>query len=228
MMENIAYEKNTIEFEKKYCEGYGVSFPEDHVIRIHKQILEHELGIKNGNILDYGCGIGTHLKYFTDNGFFPFGCDISRTAIEKCKLLLPEFKKNFHVVTNIPNLKNHFKEKFDVILSNQVLYYLNDKDIQNLTRQFSELLTENGIFIATMMLRSAGYYNNHVVSKKGDLSKVVLTGRLNETTYINFKTNEEVIKIFDNFKKSHLGFFGSMIHEEEGSSDHAIFVGMLN
>ena len=69
-----------------------------------------------------------------------------------------------------------------------------------------------------------GYYKC-VESTNGNLSKVVLKGRLNETTHINFKTSKQTLEIFKNFKKVYLGMYGMTLIEEEGSSDHHIFIG---
>ena len=221
---NEKYNVTTSTYEKKYDSGYGLQYPDGHIIRIHKHILEYELHLKGGTILDFGCGTGTHLKYFLENGYIPYGCDISKTAINFCKKKMSRYEKNFHVTPNLPKLKDYFTQKFDVILSNQVLYYLNDQDIKNLISQFHEMLKMGGVFIATMMLPSNTYFKQ-VVSKEDDLCKVVLNGRLHETSYINFKTNEEILNLFNKFSKLHLGFYGSTIREEDGPTDHCIFIG---
>ena len=219
-----SYLENSKTYETKYDDGYGLQFPDGHVIRFYQRVLKHEFNINKGKILDYGCGTGTHLKFFQKCGFTPYGVDIVPKAIAQTKLLLPEFKENFHTIPFIPNLKDYFSETFDIIFTNQVLYYFNDKDIQKLCDQFLDLLKPGGIFFATMMAPTCGYHK-FIESTNGDLRKVVLKGRLNETSYINFKTREGVLEIFKNFKKIHLGFYGMTIIEEEGASDHYIFIG---
>jgi len=221
---NKKYNVTTSTYEKKYNSEYGLQYPEGHIIRINQKIFEYELHLNGGTILDFGCGTGIHSKYFLENGYTPYGCDISKTAINLCKKRMTGYEENFHVTPNLPILEDYFTQKFDVILSNQVLYYLNDQDIKNLISQFHKMLKTGGVFIATMMLPSNAYFK-HVVSKEGDLSKVVLKGRLHETSYINFKTNEEVLSLFNTFSKLHLGFYGWIIREEDGPSDHCIFVG---
>ena len=42
---------------------------------------------------------------------------------------------------------------------------------------------------------------------------------------INFKTREELARLFAPFVPLHVGSYGSHIREEEGSTDHWIFVG---
>lgn len=219
-----SYLETSKAYETKFDEGSGLQYPDGHVIRFYHRVLNYEFNIKGGNILDFGCGTGIHLNFFQRYGFTPFGVDIIPEAIEKTKSLLPEFKDNFHVTSFIPNLKDYFSEKFDIIFSNQVLYYLNDSDIKKVCDQFLDLLKPGGIFFATMMSPLCGY-SKLIESTNGDMSKVVLKGRLNETTFINFKTSEQVLDIFRNFKKTHLGTYEMTLTEDVGSSHHYIFIG---
>ena len=57
---------NAEDYEQRYRSGYGLQYPESHVIRVHKQILEWELGVRTGTAFDFGCGAGANLKYFRD------------------------------------------------------------------------------------------------------------------------------------------------------------------
>ena len=220
----VSYDETILTYENQYKNGYGLSYPEGHVIRTHLKILKYELGMSGGKILDYGCGTGGHLEYFLKNGYQPFGCDTSETAIRICKSQMPEYEKNFQVIQSVPRLRDYFSDDFDVILSNQVLYYLSDVDINNITSQFYEMLKPGGVFIVTL-ISPENYLHKYIVSKEGDLSKVMLTGRLNQLSYINFKTKEEWLKMFNKFTKLHFGWYTSVIREEEGRTDHFIFVG---
>lgn len=211
-------------FEERYKVGYGLEYPDGHVIRFNRHILEWELGLRSGKILDYGCGNGSHLKYFETNGFTPYGCDVSSTAIERCKRLMPEYENNFHVVENVPCLRDYFDEEFDIAFSNQTLYFLNDDGIKNLVAQFHEMLRPGGIFFATMMAPT-NYYARFAESTSGDMTKVVQKGRLNNTLYVNFKSKEEVVQMFGAFEKLHMGSYGHTIREGEGPTDHHLFVG---
>ena len=170
--------------------------------------------------------MGTHLKYFHDNGFTPYGVDTNEVVIDQCKELLPAFKENFHVTKAIFDLSELFdREKFDIVFSNQVLYYLNDEDMMSNVKQIHKLLKPDGIFVVTMMEKS-NYYYSKVKEEENGLSKVVLNGRLKETTWINFKTKEETFSDFKGyFDMLHLGDYRMTIRQDEGSSDHLIYVG---
>ena len=218
------HEANIRHYEDRYKSGYGLVYPDGHVIRFHRHILEYELGLKSGKVLDYGCGTGSHLKYFEVNGFTPFGSDISPTAIEQCKQLMPEYEQNFHVTESVPNLRDYFDGGFDLVFSNQTLYFINDEGIKDLVAQFHEMLRPGGVFFATMMATS-NYFSRYTESTSGDMSKVVLKGRLDQTAYVNFKDREQILDLFQPFEKLHLGSYAHTIREEEGPTDHFIFVG---
>lgn len=225
-MANVGYVHNTQTYETKYRSGYGLTYPDGHVIRFHRHILEYEVGLRSGNMLDYGCGSGSHLQYFMEQGFTPYGCDVSETAIERCKALMPAFAEHFHAIPSLPRLRDYFPVTFDLVFSNQVLYFLNDQDMRAVIDQLYEMLKPGGIFFATM-IAPTNYYARFVEGTEGGLSKVVLRGRLNEIQCVNFKTREEVLRLFTSvgLTKLHLGHYGGVIREDEGPTDHWMFVG---
>ena len=87
------------------------------------------------------------------------------------------------------------------------------------------MLKPGGVFFATYILPT-NLYHKFIVSKEGDLSKVVLKGRERATYFLNFKTTDEVIEIFNIFNKLHTGFYTHTLSEIEGPSDHMIYIGI--
>ena len=176
-------------------------------------------------MLDFECGSGIHLKYFAEQGFEPYGCDVSETAIARCKALMPEHAANFHVTPPFPKLADYFSSGFDLVFSNQTLYFFPNDQLDDLVVQFNALLKPAGAFVATMMAPTNRYARS-VVATQGEMSKIVLKGRVSATFQINLKTREEVLKSFQPpFRRLHLGFYTSIIREDEGPTDHLIFVG---
>lgn len=57
-------------------QGYGLSFPDGHIVRFYERILKYKLNFKGKTMLDFGCGNGVHSKYFQSKGYKPFGIDI--------------------------------------------------------------------------------------------------------------------------------------------------------
>jgi SAM-dependent methyltransferase len=218
---------NATEYEAMYQKGYGLVYPDGHIVRLYRHILEWELKLTKGRLFDFGCGSGSHLKYFSDHGFEPYGCDTSQTAIERCRKLMPGREDHFFVNEVIPDLLRRYADGFfDMFLSNQVLYFLDTAGIKEITRQAYEILKPGGVFAVSMMPRAC-WYSRHVTETKGDLSKVVLdTSRQVSELYINFREPTEWQALFAPFRKLHIGSYSWHIREDEGAHVHWLFVGV--
>jgi len=225
-MQHPAPAYNAQDYEQRYRQGYGLLYAESHIIRVYKQIIEWEFGITSGAAFDFGCGAGANLKYFAEQGFVPYGCDTSATAVERCRAALPQYADHFHVTPVHPDLIQLVGAgAIDVFLSNQVLYFLGDTHIQEIVRQAHQMVRPGGMFVATMMAPTC-WYARYSTGRDGDFRKVDLdTPRQQLSTLINFKDRAELEPLFKPFRKVHIGSYGSWIREEEGSTDHWIFVG---
>jgi len=179
---------NTIKlYDKKYKNGYGIQFPEGHIVRIYQQILLYKLNTSPKTMLDFGCGNGTHVNFFHSLGINSQGVDNSSQAIDEAKKRYPHIEKKFILIKNIFDLEG----KYDLILANQVLYYLNDSQLIECINKLKSLLNKGGILIITMMSKSNYYYDNSIHIGNG-MRKVFLTGRIQEEKDINFKTCNEM------------------------------------
>ncbi len=98
--------------------------------------------IDSPKILDLGCGYGALNQYLNQNEYdFLLGIDLSSNAIQRAK------DKNY------PNSKFQIAdihqfipdEKFDVIIFNEVLYYLDNQ--LEIVERFSKYFNEKGFFI---------------------------------------------------------------------------------
>ena len=88
-------------------------------------IEQKALDLCNGNVLDIGCGAGSHALYLQDKNLEVKAIDVSKGAIETC--MLRGVKKA--EVENIWNIKN---EKYDTILALMNGIGISEK-IENLT-----------------------------------------------------------------------------------------------
>jgi SAM-dependent methyltransferase len=213
-------------YELHHEMGYGHVYPEGHIIRVYKHILEWELQLTRGTIFDFGCSTGANLAYFSSLGFIPFGCDTSSVAIANCKNRIPQYADNFFVTPPHADLHALLKgQRLDIFLSNQVFCHLDDKGIRNIVETAYELVRPGGVFIASMMDYSC-YFAKYINGESGDFKRVELnTPREKEVSFINFKHREEIEPLFRPFKKLHLGSYGMHIREEEGSSNHWLYIG---
>lgn len=217
-------------YEQKYRLGYGHHYPESHIIRIYERFLKQRFA--NGSqlkVLDFGCGTGANLIFFKDKGFDVYGCDVSPTAIDICKRNKAFNKNQFAVCNEIPNLVDLFgSTRFDLILSNQTLYYLNDELLDQFTEQAYALTNPGGFIVTTMMAKSHWFFSK-IFSEGNSLQKVDLSNtRFNQLSLINFKEKEDLEELFIPFQKCLIGFYTLDMLPEEGPSDHWIYIGEKN
>jgi 2-polyprenyl-3-methyl-5-hydroxy-6-metoxy-1,4-benzoquinol methylase len=92
-------------------------------------------------ILDVGCGIGNITKYIKFKNYL--GIDISKVALKKAK---SKKIKNCKFI-NVSAEEFFTKKKFDIIIFNEVLYYLDALAILN---KFESFLKKDGFFVISM------------------------------------------------------------------------------
>ena len=220
---------NLHSFDKQYSEGYGCVYPESHIIRFYVRVLTHGFGIDGSGrqrLLDFGCGRGAHALFFKSKGFDVYGVDIAESAINKCREIMPDIQDNFKIISPNPSSKSFFDVKYDVIVANQVLYYLSDSDFHKLLQSLYEQLKPGGVFFATMIGSSHHLYNYASIYHDG-LYKVIPDKRLSgKSSYINFvHSDKELEEKFKCFKKEHVGYYDMILCNDEGSDYHYIYIG---
>ena len=80
----------------------------------------------NVSILEVGCGLGYVVDLISRNNQNQEvnGCDISKKAIQIAKKKFPQY--NFFV-NDITSYKNVINKKFDIVIFNQILWYILEK-----------------------------------------------------------------------------------------------------
>jgi SAM-dependent methyltransferase len=100
---------------------------------------------KDVSIVDLGCGTGGMIQSLQENGYLNIeGVDLSEEAIKFAK------NKKLDVVKGDLNDFTSFKlsqEKYDVVICNDVLIYMENEQIVTFLRQVNSILDEHGIII---------------------------------------------------------------------------------
>lgn len=115
---------------------------------LHEQVIFEINSFSKGNkqikILDAGCGTGGLLLKLQYAGYQNIqGFDFNDDAIQFSKSRGLNVQK-----LDITNLQGVFeKESFDVIVSDDVLYQFEDKDIEKTISSIVDILKQNGVFI---------------------------------------------------------------------------------
>ena len=115
---------------------------------LHMLVLRALTNNINGNecrILDAGCGTAGLLLFLQKKGYNnQLGFDVSNVAVNLCrKKGLNVFKGDLKEIVKSNNCKNGF----DVIISNDTLYYLNREEVVNFINDCHALLNSSGILI---------------------------------------------------------------------------------
>lgn len=226
-MENYITQNKDV-YENKYCNGYGIVYPESHIIRIYENILRYYLKYNplGKSLLDFGCGTGAHSIYFKKKGFEVYGVDVSEEAIKICQRNLGDkLFKQVNINEEKVDIEQLFERKFDVIFANQVLYYLDEQELDYTLSAFDKALNKDGLVIFTMMSINNYYYKySKVCEDKKNLRRVELKGRVEDTSYIQFINNEHHLKkLFNKFEELFIGKYDFEL--VEGSSEHYYFIG---
>ncbi|WP_238700348.1 class I SAM-dependent methyltransferase [Helicobacter jaachi] len=220
-------------YAQKYAGGYGIRYPEGHVIRFYERILRYELKKLSGKMLDFGCGNGTHAQYFTDKGYEVYGVDIIESALTQASKAIGQRAK---LITPNQSLQGLFVDShnkplcFDIIFANQSLYYLDSEHLRNCVQELYDMSSPGAICFFTMMSRKNGYAKHIARELENGLSEVVLSGRLQERSYIHFIDDVAGLQAaFAPFKPLYIGEYNIFElyepYSSEGSSHHFIFIG---
>lgn len=213
-------------------QGYGLQFPDGHVIRFYERILNFILQKTSGNLLDFGCGNGIHSKYFAQRsggGIRPFGIDIvpSLAQIWRNDPLICE--QDFHIITPNASFSHLFTQKMDFIFANQSLYYLTKENFATTLKEFYDICNDGAIIFATMMASEC--YDLYQKSKPlpNGLTHIqgTPTNRMSEDSYIRFTRDIDELKAdFGLFEPLYWGDYTPInLYNFEGSSRHFIFIG---
>ncbi|MBS1553000.1 MAG: class I SAM-dependent methyltransferase [Bacteroidetes bacterium] len=106
------------------------------------KITKETLGFVPENILEFGCGIGRNLKYFTE--YFPGskvnGCDIS----EKSLSIAAKENPSANIFLINKNEIGRYGEKFDLIFISCVFHHIKPSERIDSVRSVFSMLKKNG------------------------------------------------------------------------------------
>lgn len=231
--------KNKKNYEDLYSRKQAfLRYPADWIIRFHNMYLKEHM--PSGRVLDYGCGGGNNSLFFIEQGYDTWGIDVSEPAIDLVKINLQNRKYNSDLAKRfsvIPpeNITLPFKNDFfDIIISNQALYYLpSEEHIKQLCADFSRCLKPGGIVFFTMMGPKNYYITHHakqihngrIYEVKIDDPKHRLYG-VSELIYV-VRDEDELCKLFSRFDVLSIGYFDQSMFDAL-SNFHWIFIGKNN
>lgn len=126
-----------------------------YTLKYLKKVLS-EFGLRQLNILDLGCGVGTIDFYLAKMGHHVTGVDVSPDAINICKTAQKqlEFDNTNFICADIANVPIH--RKFDLIICSEVIEHVEDDD--GLLAKMHPLLNDGGMLLLTTPSQKAPLY----------------------------------------------------------------------
>ena len=104
---------------------------------------------QDAEVLDIGCGMGRHTVYLAKNGFNVTAVDGSNEAVIATEKWLED--EGLHAVVTLEDFSDfkYPKEKFDGVLSINVIHHVYEKDVQRVIATIWGSMKPNGIFLCT-------------------------------------------------------------------------------
>ena len=106
------------------------------------------------NVLDLGCGVGSHALQLTKNGFSVTGFDISEEGVKVARKLFSETKlKGEFVVGSIHNEFPFAENTFDCVLSLRTINHATKDEIEFTANEIFRVLKPGGfLFLTTIKI----------------------------------------------------------------------------
>jgi len=213
---------------------------EGFIFRLKPKLLDLYINPKRKlTVLDYGCGEGSNINYLIKNYKYDgYGVDISAPSIETCHKKYN--KKKFKLISSKVNKNDKFfNVKFDLIISIQVLYYLNNTDLKLILDNLNSMLKPGGYVFFTMLSIQSVLYKSYSDKKiingltKVDLSLDKDYKRRQKQKiyfhYINFTKDQKDLKNkFKLFKPLKIGYYDDASTGFDQSGHHFTFFGKKN
>lgn len=125
---------------------------------------------KYKNMLEIGCGLGYVVDFFNQNSnLICDGADISSIAIEKSRQNFSNYAF-IHFDVQADNLELH--HKYDVVVLNQVLWYVLEK-FENVFENVFNILNKGGTFIISQSFLESQGYGKDIVDGFGGLVQYI-------------------------------------------------------
>ncbi len=211
---------STETYNRRYGEdGYGLKYPEGHIIRFEEHYWNQLWNRKPGVMLDFGCGTGAHVEFFQQKGWKAYGCDSSYEGFIRA------ISKGLSVYNTEPrpNLSDFFNpETFDLILVNQVFSMMPFDDAEFILRQLSGLLKPDGVIVVSWMDWNDWMINNSktIHGTRNRIASISHHKRFEKLTHsftvvpLSLFRLNEIMKTHG-FKAHHIGFYSHELIQDE-------------
>lgn len=222
-------EINEKEYARIYAAGeYNVGSVHDHIIRIRQRYLRDV----SGRALDHGFANGIVSQYLQEEGFDAYGVEtasatfdlIRRRVAAGARLKLDQFRLLNSGTTTLP-FPDGF---FSAIISNQVLYYIAERNAIDATvREFFRTLAPGGKVACTVMAEDNYLFTRCGVPPVPDVGPihVQVSGRIRRDWMLyRFRNAADLRQSFESagFVVDDLGYFDFQLLDVNCAKHHIV------
>lgn len=165
-------------------------------------VMRRLKALKQGaRVLDAGCGNGYFLKHLNETGYDVSGIELDLSGVEIARKMVPNCQiENKSIYDDVSNI---FSEKFDAIVSLEVVEHLYDP--RKFAKEMKKCLKPNGIFIVSTPYH--GYLKNLAITALGKFDKHV--SPLWDGGHIKFWSKTTLTKLLTDEGLQVIGFDGA-------------------
>lgn len=212
--------------------GYTAPNIESHIFRLSSRILKPQFNLPNNyeKLLDFGCGQGAAINYFSSLGFDARGCDLSNVDIGAAKSRYPHLADRFSVTQQNPAENPYYGWESDisVVVGVQSFYYLSKEYFGQVMEKLHSSMVPGGLFYATMMGEKHVFFEHSEPTDDEWLRCVNFSGsRQVLDNYYNFYISDEddLKSKFSMFEPVHIGHYSMQLQENDTNNWHWTFLG---
>tara|TARA_R110002072_G_scaffold1587_1_gene13270 strand:+ start:66159 stop:66761 length:603 start_codon:yes stop_codon:yes gene_type:complete len=180
ILDKFHHWRRRMRWNKQYKSGRWDSLQSEKEAKRYQQIVDfiEKYAIKNPSIFDIGCGDGVLTQRMGEVSFSYFlGLDFSKVSIDLAKK--KHLPKSDFVAADAITYKP--TRNFDVVVFNEVFYYIHDSEKNNVLNRMLDHLNDNGIIITSIYREGIGCWEYFKENK-----------RLEELDFKTVTTNEEL------------------------------------
>lgn len=219
---------NITEYERVYGERlYDVASVYDHIVRIRQRYLDDV----EGPVLDHGFGNGVISAYLAREGFDVHGVETSAEAVRTVKARaegLGVLAERFRHYAGYPQALPFGDGTFGAIVSNQVLYFVPDREaIEGTLRDLARVLRPGGRFACTVMAEDNYYFTEHGEKPLPDTGpvRVTIRGRIERDFVLHrFRDVGDLVATFveAGFEIDDVGYFDFRLLDVSRAKHHIV------
>lgn len=182
----------------------GMWFPSEGFVKFTARYLNRRVGIdaydtkkELKRVLDGGCGVGRHVKFYAEHGYDVFGMDIEENAIKIAKAWIE--REGLKADLQVGDLEHpDFEDKFfDVIVSFGVLDHIPMAKAKKIVGEFKRMLMPSGyLFISLRAIDDSEFGRGEMTEKNTH----VLQGGYEDGIIQHYFDLDELSELLEGFK----------------------------